>query len=261
MREEGDYTEYYVPSDKGKDSRMKLSGRKPESGKSRRSRSRSGRAVEKDSGTGELVLMTAIWLAVLLIFMGIGIGIGWFLWGKEEKKADIDLKAIEAPSWIEQDFIRKNIYSRPAVSLEEVNGIVIHYVANPGTTAKNNRDYFDSLADQTGDGTSVSSHFIVGLEGEIVQAVPISEMAYATKGRNDDTISIESCHPDDTGRYEQATYDSMVKLTAWLCRELNLDPKKDVIRHYDEGGKVCPKYFVENEDAWKQFLEDVKNAM
>ena len=179
----------------------------------------------------------------------------------KEKKADIDLKAIEAPSWIEQDFIRKNIYSRPAVSLEEVNGIVIHYVANPGTTAKNNRDYFDSLADQTGDGTSVSSHFIVVLEGEIVLAVPISEMAYATKGRNDDTISIESCHPDDTGQYEQATYDSMVKLTAWLCRELNLDPKKDVIRHYDEGGKVCPKYFVENEDAWKQFLEDVKNAM
>lgn len=238
MREEGDYTEYYVPEKR----KSRKSGKKP-------------------SENGSLVLMTAIWLAVLLIFMGLGIGIGWLLWGRQEEKPAIDLKAIEAPSWVDQDFIRKNIYSRPAVSLEQINGIVIHYVANPKTTAKNNRDYFDSLADQTGEGTSVSAHFIVGLEGEIVQAVPISEMAYATKGRNDDTISIESCHPDETGRYEAATYDSMVKLTAWLCRELDLNPETDVIRHYDEGGKVCPKYFVEHEDAWKQFLQDVKAAM
>ena len=261
MRDEGDYTEYYVPSDKKKDGRAGISGRKPDEKKSRRAAPRRKVAGRRDSETGEWALMTVIWLIVLLIFMGIGIGIGWCLWGKEEERPDIDLKAIEAPSWIQQDFIRKNIYSRPAVSLEQVNGIVIHYVANPGTTAKNNRDYFDSLADQTGDGTSVSAHFIVGLEGEIIQAVPISEMAYATKGRNDDTISIESCHPDESGRYEQATYDSMVKLTAWLCRELELNPKKDVIRHYDEGGKICPKYFVEHEDAWKQFLEDVADAM
>ena len=53
----------------------------------------------------------------------------------------------------------------------------------------------------------------------------------------------------------------MVKLTAWLCRELELNPKKDVIRHYDVNEKNCPKYFVENEDAWKQFLKDVEDAV
>ena len=73
-----------------------------------------------------------IWFFVLIIFMGIGIAIGWFLWGKPGAEKGIDLKSIEAPSWIEQDFIRKNIYSRPAVSLKQVDGIVIHYVANPG---------------------------------------------------------------------------------------------------------------------------------
>ena len=67
-----------------------------------------------------LVAQTVIWLVVLLVFIGIGIGIGWLLWGKPEKEKNIDLKAVKAPSWIEQDFIRKNIYSRPAVSLKQV---------------------------------------------------------------------------------------------------------------------------------------------
>ena len=31
----------------------------------------------------------------------------------------------------------------------------------------------------------------------------------------------------------------------------------DVIRHYDVTGKNCPKYYVEHEDAWKQFKVDV----
>ena len=32
----------------------------------------------------------------------------------------------------------------------------------------------------------------------------------------DSTISIETCHPDETGKYTEATYDSLVKLTAAL---------------------------------------------
>ena len=33
-----------------------------------------------------------------------------------------------------------NEYSRPGIPLEEVNGIVIHYTANPCTSAQDNRD-------------------------------------------------------------------------------------------------------------------------
>ena len=40
-------------------------------------------------------------------------------------------------------------------------------------------------------------------------------------------------------------------------QEPDLSPK-DVIRHYDVTGKACPKYFVDREDAWKQFRKDVK---
>ena len=31
----------------------------------------------------------------------------------------------------------------------------------------------------------------------------------------------------------------------------------DVIRHYDVTGKNCPKYYVENPDAWIQMKSDI----
>ena len=64
------------------------------------------------------------------------------MWGYE-KPYMVDLKAVEVPSWVEQDFIRKNIFSRPDVTITRVNNIVIHYVANPGSTARSTRDYFE----------------------------------------------------------------------------------------------------------------------
>ena len=38
------------------------------------------------------------------------------MWGYE-KPYMVDLKAVEVPSWVEQDFIRKNIFSRPDVTI------------------------------------------------------------------------------------------------------------------------------------------------
>lgn len=147
-----------------------------------------------------------------------------------------------------------NEYSRPGIPLEQINGIVIHYTANPGSTAQNNRDYFEGLKDSHE--TKVSSHFVVGIEGEIVQCIPSSEIAYASNSRNSDTLSIECCHPDETGKFTDATYTSLVCLTGWLCYRFNLT-SEDVIRHYDVTGKICPKYYVDHPEAWEQFKTDV----
>ena len=200
---------------------------------------------------------------ILALVFGIGAGFsgGYYLWGWERPYM-VDLKAVEVPEWVRQEFIRKNIFSRPDVSRQRVNQIVIHYVANPGSTAEGNRNYFDSLADQDPQksGVSTGSHFVVGLEGEAIQCIPITEIAYANAPRNDDTVSIEVCHPDDTGKFNDATYETVVNLTAALCRELKLT-SKDVLRHYDINGKICPKYFVDNEDEWEQFKKDVDAAV
>ena len=153
------------------------------------------------------------------------------------------------------ELLTPNPYSRPEIPLEKVNGIVIHYTANPGSSAKSNRNYFEGLKDSGQ--TYASSHFIVGLKGEIIQCIPSREIAYASNERTEDTLSIETCHPDESGRYNQATYDSLVELTAWLCHKFDLQ-STDVIRHYDVTGKICPKAFVEDEQAWEQFRRDVQ---
>lgn len=160
----------------------------------------------------------------------------------------------EGAPYIDVQLLTPNEYSRPQIPMNEVNYIAIHYTANPGATAMDNRNYFENLA--TTHDTKVSSHFVVGLEGEVVQCIPTAEISYATNERNVDTISIECCHLDETGAFEEATYDSVVKLAAWLCTRFGLT-QEDVIRHYDVTGKNCPKYYVENPDAWEQMKADI----
>ena len=164
------------------------------------------------------------------------------------------LGGLAAPSWVQQEFIREDGHSRSGKELTAVNDRVIHYVGNPGTTAQANRDFFDS------DDSNVSSHYVIGLDGEIIQCLPLDERSAASNNRNPDTISIEVCHPDSTGKFNDDTYRSLVKLTAWLCDEAGLS-SDHVIRHYDVTGKICPKYFVDHEDAWEQFKSDVGAAM
>lgn len=161
---------------------------------------------------------------------------------------------VAVPEYVNVNLLTPNEYSRPQIPLEKVNGIVVHYVANPCSTALENRNYFEGLKDQTGSKTtSVSSHFVIGLEGEVVQCVPLNEVAYASNNRNSDTISIECCHPDDSGEFTSATYESLVRLTRWLMEEYGLDTSQ-VIRHYDVTGKLCPKAFVEHPEEWERFL-------
>lgn len=150
----------------------------------------------------------------------------------------------EMPDWVTPAYISYHTSARTGEKLTAVRGIVIHYVGNPGSTAQGNRDYFDSPT------TEVSSHFIVGLEGEILQCLPLAEKSAASNHRNSDTISIETCHPDETGKFTDVTYASLVRLTAYLCDRFSLDTD-DVIRHYDVTGKLCPLYYVEHEDAWE----------
>lgn len=175
-------------------------------------------------------------------------------YGKNVSEKVEKAETLEVPRWVDVQLIHKHNTARSGIWLTDIKNIVIHYVGNAGTSAQNNRDYFDK-AD-----TTVSSHFVVGLEGEIIQCVPLNEKSAASNDRNKDTISIEVCHPDDTGKYSDATYESVIKLTAWLCHEFELD-EKDVIRHYDITGKLCPKYYAEHEDQWELLRQDVKERL
>lgn len=174
---------------------------------------------------------------------------------KESYSVDMDVNPIPRPV-LDVELLTVNEYSRPGTLLDEIKGIVVHYTANPGTSAMQNRNYFEGLKDAHN--VKASSHFIIGLDGEIVQCIPCAEMSYASNSKNSETISIECCHSDLTGKFNTATYQSLVHLTAWLCCEYHIDID-NVIRHYDVTGKNCPKYYVEHENKWKEFKEDVKD--
>lgn len=194
--------------------------------------------------------------ALAVIIVGAISSVAMALYPKIPRKNLIeDLKSVQIPEYVTVDLIPKGlVHSRNGLFLEDVKNIVIHYVGNPGTSAKNNRDYFAN------EGTRVNAHFVVGLDGEIIQCVPLYERSSASNHRNKDTISIEVCHPDAAGEFNRVTMDSLIKLTAWLCEICELD-KKDVIRHYDVTGKLCPIYYVNNENEWNKLLNNINDEL
>lgn len=205
------------------------------------------------------VILSIIAIAAIIVFV---FGVWQYVKAKMKPTVSSEVNALEVTSTLyiadrpelDVELLPINKYSRPGTELKEVKGIVVHYTANPGSTARQNRDYFAGLAETHE--TSASSHFVIGLSGEIVQCIPCSEISYASNNRNKDTISIECCIEDETGKFNDDTYQSLVKLVTWLMGRYDLDVD-DVIRHYDVTGKNCPKYFVENPKAWEQFKTDL----
>ena len=221
--------------------RKNVHGKTRNRGKSRRARQQ---AVYIRAGVGILLILTVA-LGLYSCISGTGRASGMI--DTDASQPEIDVQLLDV-----------NPYSRPGTEIEKINGIVVHYTANPGSTAQENRDYFNGLKDSHE--TEASSNFIVRLNGEIIQCVPTWEMAYASNSRNIDTVSIECCHPDESGKFTDETYRSLVQLTAWLCVKFDLT-EEQVIRHYDVTGKNCPRYFVENEEAWEEFKTNVGRAI
>lgn len=194
---------------------------------------------------------------VLLPFLCVGLtvwGIMQAVPAKQERRRVEALKEATLPAYVQPRLIPMEGTARTGEELADFAGVVIHYVGNPGTSAAGNRNYFATA------GTEVCSHFVVGLEGEVLQCLPLWERSVASNSRNRDTISIEVCHPDDSGQFNDKTYRSVVELTAWLCRTGNLSVE-EVIRHYDITGKECPRYYVRHPQAWEQLKADIAACM
>ena len=151
--------------------------------------------------------------------------------------------------------------------------IVVHYTAGNGDTAMNNAQYFHNNS-----GLQASAHYFVGFDGEIWQCVEDQNIAWHCGAssykhpecRNANSIGIEMCMrkrgtqtlgaTDRDWYFENKTVQSTIELVRYLMEKYHI-PADHVIRHYDVTGKICPKYFVENEDAWSNFKEDVQAAI
>ncbi len=227
-----------------------------------------------------------IWSAVFLV---VAIGIGFLFWilpedddgieillnetlviETEPSQTETERELVVPDPGIDEQLLTINEWSRPGISCDEITAVVIHYLGNPKTTAQENHDYFESLKNtqewlddgeiSRNDIISMSANFVIGTEGEIIECVPPGEVAYASNSANSYSVSIENCHLDETGRFTKETYDSLVKLTAYVVDMYDLD-RDSILRHYDVTGKECPLYYVEHEDAWESFKDKVMDYL
>ncbi len=188
---------------------------------------------------------------------------------------------------MKNDFLTINEYSRPGKKRTITSAIVLHWTANPGASAKANRDFFEARKDgRSGYG---SANYIIDTDGAIICAIPDDEVSYhcgssapdpasgkiytdyardkfgrfASKysSPNNCTIGIELCPIDAAGNFTEKTLNAAAGLCAELCKKYGLTAG-DITTHYAVvGWKSCPLYFVEHPDELERFKNDVKKIM
>jgi N-acetylmuramoyl-L-alanine amidase CwlA len=172
------------------------------------------------------------------------------------------------------NLLTPNRYSRPQIKLKSKKVIVIHWVANPKSTAKNNRDYFESL--KTGKNNVYGcTHEIIDLNGDVYICVPEDELTYNCGSKtytercknkmgispNYHTYSIECTHVDWKGKMTDLTYNTLLERCVDLCIKFKLNPLTDIWLHKEVvGWKDCHKWFCDNPNEWDLFKKNVNKV-
>lgn len=168
-----------------------------------------------------------------------------------------------------ESYLTPNRYSRPQIKMSAVKGIVIHWVANPMSSASFNRNFFENKVDITDH--RGSAHYIINLDGNVIKCIPEDEMAFHVLAKkynkqavrklgsdpNNCTIGIKCTHVDWNGKMTNKTFASLIKLTAKIVRKYNLNPQRDLYLHYDITGTHCHKWFLDNNEQWHLFKKKV----
>ena len=171
------------------------------------------------------------------------------------------------------NFIPVNKYTRPGLKLNAVKKLVIHYTANPGAGADNHRRYFSNAQ------VYASAHIFVDKK-EAICIIPLNEVAYHANdvqqrdssgnpyrgvaelkpNANFLSIGVEMCLEKD-GSFHADTVERTENVFVELCKKFNLDPIKDIVRHYDITHKNCPAPWVSNGQKFIDFKNRVKAKM
>lgn len=140
---------------------------------------------------------------------------------------------------------------------QKVKYLVIHYTSNNGDTAKNNADYF--AREKVG----ASAHYFCD-ESEIWQSVKDTDTAWHCGAktykhpecRNSNSIGIEICMNDKSGKVRQCSIDTAAELARYLMKRYGI-LIANVIRHHDVTGKYCPGPMVDDAALWDAFKKSL----
>ncbi len=186
------------------------------------------------------ILALLIVASLLIISMGV-------LWRvRQEPLASEEVtRAVGIPYTIDSIPISNK---RPGTK-RQIRYIVIHNTANPDSTARNERDYLTN----PNNASNTSFHIVVD-ENEIIEAIPVTELAFhaGTREGNEKGIGIEIC---ETGN-QQKTEENATRLIAYLMKTYNI-PLERVITHKDCSGKECPRLILNH---WGHFTESINET-
>ena len=170
-------------------------------------------------------------------------------------------------SFIKYEYIRINKFSRPGIKNYGIKGIIMHYTANNGGTARNHKDYFNNL-----NGVYASAHLFVD-DNEAICIIPLDEVAYHANdtvrynsdgsiykplysqigNANYGAIGVEMCL-DRNGNITEKTFQNTVK--ELIAKYPNITRNK-IWRHYDVTGKNCPAPWVSKPSELERFKDAV----
>lgn len=164
------------------------------------------------------------------------------------------------------DFIKKNNYTRPGLKLSGVAAIVLHDAGTPGLTASTIRSTLDK-----GNGGKKNGYHILIDKKDTVSVVPLDEVVYHTdtKGLQVDflkkstsyypsgnadltTISIGLCS-ERNGTFDDATVARAIAVCAELINHYAL-PMEVILRGFDIDGSLEPLPFYNNYFDYTVFL-------
>ena len=164
---------------------------------------------------------------------------------------------------IREDFIHLNEYTRPGTYIPKIKGVVVHWTGAPGQSADMVHRYFDYFALK--EKKSVSAHYVIGLDGEIVNIIPENEVAYHVSNRstprdivdkygypNFNMLGIECCVKDINGSMPWEVTESLRWLLGDICGRYVINPVEAMFRHYDVTvrRKDCPRWYVNHPCDW-----------
>jgi N-acetylmuramoyl-L-alanine amidase len=154
--------------------------------------------------------------------------------------------------------------SRPGHKIDGPRFGVAHDTGNPGSTAKNNRAYFQNQQ------PSASAHTFID-DKEILEIIPLWEKAWHVqyqkpydnrifvKDANDAAIGIELCW--GSGINFDEAYKRYVWYSAHLCKQFDWDPHEKIASHkqLDPERRIDPDNALNRHGITReQFLNDVK---
>ena len=146
--------------------------------------------------------------------------------------------------------------TRPNEKLKGVYKIVLPDAPIKNKSGIKNRNYINNLKYQ--DDIFSSYHYIIGINGEIINLIPEDEVSIHTGNIEFDfhSISIAICSYN-LNKISSKTLNSLSVLSNYLLKKYNLNHKYDLIRCYDIINKRSPIFFVDNPYLYYDFKETI----